>query len=312
MRRELPSIGPMERALHLRALPLFSEMRSSDLAACAQLLEEVRFRRQAVLYGPGEGVPSIYLLVEGQVQNRRGERLVWAHNAPDIAGLVELLASYPHIPRGVAATRVLALALDSAALLDLIEDHFPIYLETRRALGAELAHLQQMTADYHRPMCAKGWGVRRNRPLDPAERLLLLQRLPIFHCVGLGVLVALLRDDAEVRFAPGERLWQQGDEADWLAIVIAGSLVCQREGQPEFRIEAGDAAGIEAVFTGMPHRYGATAESQLTALRIDTYLLVDLAEDNFDLAQCTLAHVAREILRLRETAAGDWSARRQT
>lgn len=303
MRTHLPSIGPMERALFLRSIPLFRRLRAADLAASAQSLEEVSLRRDTVLYGPRIGVPSVYLLVEGQVVSHQQGEVVARYTAPDVAGLVELLAGAGSVPEAVARTRVLALTLDAAALFDLIEDRFRLFLELRRALGEQLRQLQERTGIHHRSMVLHGFEPPPQRQLTTPERLLMLQRLPLFQSVGLSVLAALSRD--EVELVPGGTvLWEAGDEAASGVIVVEGELRCEPPvPAEEFRVGRGDMAGAAAMLGGLPHSCTAVAARDVALLRLDAVMLVDLAEDNPDLAQGILATLAREILRLQPLAA---------
>ncbi len=303
MRQYLPLVGPMERALHLRSLPFLRELEAAELAACAQLVEEVQLRRGAVLYGPREGVPAVYLVVDGHVQLERGGLIVDRLGPPHMVGLVELLAGGPTVRRGVAETNLIALAIDSGELFDLLEDRFPVFLQARRALAEQVARLQANVNHCPAPRAAAIASPFAER-LGATERLLMLRRTPLLHGIGLAVLAALTDDDSQVAFSAGEPLWHCGDEAKFLAVVVRGNIRCTSEdSRLAFGVAPGGIVGADAACGGGPHRFGAVAEEDASVLRIDTSLLIDLAEDHFDLGLRMLAHLAGEVLRLEDCSA---------
>jgi CRP-like cAMP-binding protein len=297
-------VGPLERALYLRSMPLFRDLGATELAACAQLLEERAMPRGTVLYGEHEGVRVIYLLVEGRVQVARGKAVRYLE-PPDAAGLVEFLSGQWQTPRATATTDLFALAMDPGAFLDLLEDHFPIFLRVRQALGKQVADLQHRLGSYHAdmPSGTERAGPSSDLPIDPAERLLRLQRAPIFRGVGLTVLAALMREQQEVRLHEGQLLWERGDDGRAFALVVQGAISCEPDaGADRFRAGSNAFLGVEASFGGTAHAYRAVATEDTVVLLLDTQLLIDLAEDHVDLALQLLAHLSRELLRLQELA----------
>jgi CRP-like cAMP-binding protein len=123
----------------------------------------------------------------------------------------------------------------------------------------------------------------------------------LLHGIGLTVLAELTDDDAQVDFAAGETLWNCGDEATFLAVVVRGNILCTAEDSTlAFKVAPGGVVGADAACGGRPYLFGAVAEENASVLRIDTSLLIDLAEDHFDLGLRMLAHLAREVLRFED------------
>lgn len=311
MRYGLPEIGPLERALHLRSLPIFRHLGARELAACAQLTQERYVRRGEVLYEEHDAIHALYLLVDGRVRLYRQGQAVSELGAADDVGLVEFLAGVAHPLRAVADSNALALVIDGAALLDLIEEHFPLFLQIRRALGGEIAQQQRALRTYQTQAQAAPAATARNgaypaaQPVtDFAEMLLALQQTAAFRDVGLALLAALIDADETMRLEPGTALWQHGDEAQCLVLVTEGDIACVAENERDgFHAGTGALLGVDAVFGDTPYIYTATATTPSSVCRITTQMLLDLAEDHFDLAAHILAHCARELLRLKELAA---------
>lgn len=304
MKYGLPEVGPLERALYLRSLTLFRTLTASELAACAQLMQERYVRRGEILYEAGAPVRSLYLLVDGRVRLEDQGRRVGELDAAAGVGLVELLAGQPHRSRAVAETNALALVIDAAALLDLVEEHFSFFLQIRHALGAEVALQQQALGSYHTLSAPRPVAAASGPSLDLAEVLLALQTTTVFRDVGLAILAALTSQDREIRLEPGAPLWERGTEPTFLALIADGVVSCVPEqSEHEFRAGPGALLGVDATFGGAPYAYRATAETPVVARAIDTQMLLDMAEDHFDLASRMLAHCACEVLRLKDLAA---------
>jgi CRP-like cAMP-binding protein len=298
----------LERALYLRSLVLFRDLGATELAACAQLTQELYVRRGELLYPEASPPRTLYLLVDGRVRLEQSGRFLRYLEAADDVGLVELLAGRPRGPRAVADTNALALTIDSAALLDLLEEHFSFFLHIRQALGREVARRQREVGSYHTlaaPRTTFNGHHQRTRPqgatTDLAEKLLMLRRSRLFRDVGLAVLAALTSDDREMRLAPGDTLWSRDGDPTFLALILDGTVTCTPEDERHaFRAQRGALLGADATFGGVPYVYTAVADSPVVATCIDTQLLVDMAEDHFDLASRMLAHCAAELLRLQE------------
>ena len=318
MKYGLPGIGPLERALHLRSLTIFRDLGTEELAACAQLTQERYLRRHEVLYREGQPIRALYLLIDGSVRlEHQGRHLRHLEAAADL-GLIELLAGQPHRFRAVADSNAVALVIEGAALMDLVEEHFALFLQIRHALGVEVAQQQHALGSFHMLSAppvpavaapsAPGNGVDASRQpsSDLAEVLLALQRTTVLRDVGLAHLAALTSEDQQLCLKPGEALWTRGADPTFMVLVTDGVVSCVPERTDlTFRAGVGTLLGVDAAFGGTPYAYDATAETSVTCRVMQTQMLLDLAEDHFDLAERVLAHSAGELLRLKALAAGD-------
>lgn len=306
MRASLPVVAPLERALYLRSLALFRDLRADELAVFAQLMREQWVHRGSELCRPGHCVHPIHLLVEGRVRYERAGRLIRRVEAPELIGLTERLAGVEPHARVVAESNILALTIDGGTFLDILEDHFSIFLHVRAALGQQLLALQRRLGNYVavQPFATTAASLPSSSSPDLVERLIWLHRSPVLRGFGVGVLAELVRDDRVVRFKAGEPLWARDVPAGFLALVVDGVVGCAAD-EPgrSFQARRGDLIGVEAAFAGMPHAYPAVAETAVQAIRIDVPALLEVAEDHSHIAAQLLAFCARRLLELEQQEA---------
>lgn len=298
----IPTVGPVERALALRSLPLFRGLPARDLSVLAQLLREHVVPRGRALQSAGKRVDAVHLLTDGRVRLQRDGAPIVSLDAPVALGLIELLAGEPARLTAIAETNVTSLVIDRSALLDVLEDQFPLVLHLRTALGRQIAARQAEMGRYDLP--------RIQSPLEPAaigtvaldlvESLLWLEQFPELRRLGVAVLAALLGEEPTVRFAAGERLFEAGAEAERFMVIVEGSVVCTSDAGATFRAGPGDVLGRDAVLAGLAHAYSAEAATAGFAIPIAAQAFWDLAEDNFHVASAALSMSARRLLWLEE------------
>jgi CRP-like cAMP-binding protein len=136
-------ISTVERVLFLKRVELFAQIPGQELARVAKVAEELELRAGAELMREGDMGDSLYLLLSGEVEVRRGDREVTRLSPPECVGELALLDSEPRSAtvRAVAPTKVLKLERD--AFYELMNDH----LEITQGVIKVLTHrLRQTTA----------------------------------------------------------------------------------------------------------------------------------------------------------------------
>lgn len=80
----------------------------------------------------------------------------------------------------------------------------------------------------------------------------------------------VMRDDRVLRnVEPGERIFSTGDPGSYMAIVLRGSVLIERRGQPIAEIEAGSVFGEMALIDGLPRCADAVARTHARLACID-------------------------------------------
>lgn len=299
-RRVSPAtIGPLERALALRALPPFRSVPARDVAALAQILHEEEVPHGAVLYEPGEPLDALWILTEGRLHRRAHDGGNDWLEAPEALGLLELLADAPAQATVIAEDRVRALVIERSALLELLDDRFTLVLGLRAALGHEIVRLEAKTARYALPGAPAGAAPLPCGSSDLVERLLVVRSIADLRPLGVAVLSALVRENRTLTFGRGEKLLAAGDEPTRFLVLCAGEVQCTPpSGGGAFRAGPGVLLGRDAVLSALPYAYNAVAVTPGQALAIDAQVFWDIAEDHSHVARAALAMSARRLLSL--------------
>jgi CRP-like cAMP-binding protein len=305
IRAAVPTIGPVERALALRSLPLFRSLKAHEVALLAQQLRESALRPGRALHSAGERIEAVHLLTEGRLrQCRDGGPPSWI-DAPHTIGLLELLAAEPARTTVIAETPVRALVIDRAALFDALEDQFSLVLQLRTALGGQIAERRAASGAYQLPreLSATLFGAVAPDQFDLVHSLLWLQQVAELRPLGVAVLAALLRNEGATPLRAGEQLFEAGSDPTRFVLLVAGTVRCTPPDAEPFRADPGDVLGRDAVLSGSPHPYSAIAETAGLAIGIDGRVFWDLAEDHFHVALAALSMSARRLLWLDERRA---------
>jgi CRP-like cAMP-binding protein len=298
-------IGPIERLLYLRTLPTIGHLPPSELASIAHFTRERFFTKGGVMLREGLPASSVFFLVEGRASLRRGGTTIREIEAPFAVGFLPVLARDPNGLEVRAETDVVALELGADELLDAFEDNFSLLENGVRQLSRQLAEVQ-------RELDALGL-LRRDEPietpypeqeLDLVQRLILLRKAGPYREASLDSLVELARRSVEVRFEPGEQLWEDGAVASWGMHIVHGVVRCEGQGGKRvFRLGADSVIGYIETYAGLPRGYRAVTETRVVGLRGDTEAFFDALEDNFELGIAFVGFMAGLLTRLYERLA---------
>ncbi|MDX2171212.1 MAG: cyclic nucleotide-binding domain-containing protein [Deltaproteobacteria bacterium] len=289
----LQTIGPMERAVHLRALPLFDALRMAQVVGLAQLAEERGAAAGEVLQERGRPLRGLAVLLDGAVRVEAAGAAPVRVEAPHPLGVLELLADRPSAARLVAERAVTLLRIDAARWWDVLEEQFALVIQLRAALGRALAARQPI--DVVAGPDSGGEAAAR-APHDSVGRLLRLHRVPLLRPFGVAVLDALVRGGAvEHEIADRTRLLRAGEAADHFLVLTAGAAAATGARAP---VGPGAVLGANAALSGLPHAHDVDAVGATRAIGVDVRRLWDLAEDHFHVARALLAYAARRLLAL--------------
>lgn len=293
----LAMIGTVERILHLKRLPTLGTLPAPDLGVVADQTRECHFSRGETLLREGEPVGAIYFVLEGSVRITRRGRPVGQGGPGTAVGGLGLLARDPKGIGAEAISEVFALELEADALVELCEDHFSILHHILRETCGQLIDLQR------RSPLRPSDDVARFTPLAPAsrdldlvERIFLLRQAPPFRRSSINALAELSRFLTEVRFDAGLTLWREGDPASWLLLVVNGSVACSPASGHVLHLGPRAPLGVLESLAGRPRWCEAVTETKVVALQGQPEGLIDVFEDNVEMAMDYLALMSRWLL----------------
>lgn len=278
------------------------------LSIAAEHLRERAFARGAVLARDGEPMAACYLLVRGRVRvSRRG--IVLGETEPGaLVGLSALLAQDDLGLGVVAATDVLALQLDSDTLLGILGDDYTLVHES---IQAATRHLLALT---RRLPGARDDAAKLRFPAPAGRRMNLLEVLLFLRAPGgpferssIDALAQVAATFRQVAFEPGQVFWRTGEPAERIALVVEGSVRCawSENAEPRvFRVGPGEPLGMLEAAAGEPRWHDAVADTAGALIEQDIEGLIDLFEDNVDVALDYLGWVSRTTLHLLERERG--------
>jgi CRP-like cAMP-binding protein len=293
-------VGPLDRVLLLRTLPMLEGLRPTQLAAIAQHAQERHFARGAVLQAADQTAEAVHLIVSGEVEVERANQERRSLRPGDAVGFVEMLSRSHSRLQAQATVDTVTLELDWDAQLAVCEEHFPVVMQyinylaqrTMQAMrGRDLAtkppvsfQLDQVDGD-----------------LSLIDRLLVLSRSQTFSSRCLDALAELAQHVTEVRWQAGEPIWRAGDSAEYFMLVVAGKILCAGPDGERFERSAGSTLGMYSAVGQSPRWHHADSADETLVLRIDLEPFMDILEDHFDLALDYLALLATSLIELQSS-----------
>lgn len=295
-------VGPLDRILYLRSLPSIGEASIEDLASIAEYLEERTFRKGQALIPGDRPVGSIHFVVSGMVRAKFHDDTVGVVEPPEAVGFIGFLSRQPSGFEAVAEVDTRTLAIDTDAFAGILEDRFALMYGEIRQLSLQLLDEHEMLSDGNEEPAADE-GEAPTAPLDIVERLVRMTNRGVFTNSNLDAVMAVARQQVERRWRPGERIWNEGDISDCGIAIRHGRVRCWNDaGDRRFGGGAGFGLGFLEGLAGVPRQVNAEAETELVALVDEISTLVDVLEDNSDMAFDLSASLATDLLERRRRA----------
>ena len=273
-------LASSQRLRVLQRLPWLGDLPVSELAPLAGAFRERTLRRGAELVQPGEPPRHVHVVVEGKVEAAQ------AFPSPAI-GLVEVLARDGAGVSAVAETDALVLELSAADLYHALEDSFPLLLAVVR--GLTRATLERGMP----PVFRVGTHTPCNDCVDLVARTLQLRRSAP-AAVRLG----------EIHLERGTELWREGDTSGYGVVVLSGEVMTNERGRDRIdRARPGASLGMREALAGLPRWHDAVAVADTVLLRADADAMLDVLEDQAELAGDMAHAIARGLLGAHRKAA---------
>ena len=293
MPADVVNVSRAERLFALRACSAFDGLTTTELWRVGASLRPRQCAAGESVTLPGMPLAALEFVVSGRVEvddpsgrQVRGPRDV-------IGDLVDLLDEAP-APHAVAIEPTLTLEFDRAALEDLLEDDFSIFLGVLRATARRLARGAGQSSNGRSQRPERGSRKSRRSLLDLVERVLLLQKEAHFRRCEIAPLATLAEGATEFVLGPGEAIFPAGATTDFFVLLVSGRAVV-RTPSGSYRVGAGDELGMCEALAGEMHWSSATAGTTLRGLRVATSSLIDVIEDYPSFGLGLLRSLAHEV-----------------
>jgi len=135
-------------------------------------------------------------------------------------------------------------------------------------------------------------------PYTVVEKVLLLQNVDLLAAARTEDLAVLASIADEVLYPEGATVFEEGQPADGLYVVIRGELVLTRASQEVDRVGEKAALGAWDLIEGGPRVVGSNAAEETLLLRVDRQDFYDLLLDYPELGQSMLKAMVRRFRRL--------------
>jgi CRP-like cAMP-binding protein len=299
----------LARVLSLKRVPQLAGLSGAVLAEPAV---ERFLPKGSVVHREGEPVGAVHVVVDGALGAWRGGRRLARIAAGEAVGGYGIFSRDPIGSQIVAEEDTQALELDADALIEVLEDRFSIVHHLLRELSRHVMDLiMRHRLDPALGLSAPAPFDGQAGELDLVDRLFFLRRQEIFRRTSLNSLVALARALTQVRFQAGTVLWDEGDPAGGIFLLVEGHVRARSEARGlGFRPGPGFPLGALEAMAERARFYEAVAETPLVALHTSTEVLLDVFEDSVDIALEYLGVLSRLAIRFLEAVGepGDGAA----
>ena len=282
-RRELwmEPLPASEIAARIRALPLFASISVDELFRMAGASRQVRHPAGSILLQEGVVTSTVHVLLDGQVMAASRDTGPRSIDSPAPLGFVEALQGAPsrRTIRAHDPAVTLALGVDELRTLlgentGLVRGFFATLAE--RARPGTVCNLQSTGNALQLEQLALGG-------LQPVEKMLALQRVPVFERVSVDEMRALADITHTQSLAAGTPFFPESAPVALWVIVSGEVLLSDTAEGNQARGRAGDIIGAASMLSGQPLNYSATSVEDGIALRIDREELFDLLGERPDL-----------------------------
>ena len=288
--------GVRDRVLMLHSLETLSGLQDEDLSILAERMRLRHFDVGDVLLDEQHAIESVYFILEGTVRIERAGSTIGNLHRGTAAGFYALLAGDD---RGVLATAqepTTAFEL-SVGVLTRALHRFPTLLRhfTRLTASALLVSRGCLPIDDKQEEIPCGQPAERHRTL--AERILAFsQSARVLPKVGLSAAFEMVLQATEERIDAGQTLWREGDTSTSALAIDQGRIRCSCASGRTSAICGPFMLGRLETLAGVPRPYGAVAETDLLALRIQRETWYSVLEAHPDVGMALLSRLSADML----------------
>jgi CRP-like cAMP-binding protein len=262
-RRELwlEPLPAAELASRLRELPLFASVSIDELFRIASTAKQVRHDPGTVLLQEGTVPDSVHFLLDGRVIASSRDGAPRTMQTPASLGFAEALSGATMTDTIRTDGLAVTLAMTAEELRTLLADNTDLvsglFATLSSASDAAMGPVQSTGASGEFAELARSG-------LSPVEKVLALQRVPLFSRVSADEMRQLADIAQAVQLKEGEALFKQS-AAPAIWVVLSGEVAF--EGGITAR--GGDVVGMMTTMAGRPLGLSATVAGSGVAVRLD-------------------------------------------
>lgn len=130
------------------------------------------------------------------------------------------------------------------------------------------------------------------------EKVLMLQNVDLLSAARTDDLALLASIAEEVLYPKGEMIFEEGQPADGLYVIIRGRVSLSKDGEEVVSLGEREALGAWTLFEAEPRVMSALAAEETLLLRVDREDFYDLLLDYPELGQSILKALVRRLRRL--------------
>ncbi len=132
------------------------------------------------------------------------------------------------------------------------------------------------------------------------ERILFLNKIPLFEGFSVDELWQVAQALDEMRYAPGEMMFEEGKPGHALHLVVSGELVGSIAGKEFVKFGEKTVLGDVAVLDGMPYAITVTAVDDVLTIKIEREKLDDILNANPGAARGIIRDLCKKVRFLLE------------
>lgn len=172
-------------------------------------------------------------------------------------------------------------------------------------MGPDLERLSASGSDVVKPIARRaqqenGASKEENMPLSSVEKAAALRRTDLLSHLGADDLLQLAAVAEEQSFEAGEHLYYEGEEGDYLYVVLEGEIKSEIGRQEVARSEPGEAVGTFSILDHQPRSASAVATKPTLTLAIHRADLAQILADNYSLVEGLFKHLTGIIRNMNE------------
>jgi CRP-like cAMP-binding protein len=284
--------------LTLRQFPGLAETELAELAMVATNVHEQTFAAGATVAVPGERVPALQLVLDGQIAaiGPRGHAAAWGPRS--VFGALEVMAGRPVAVPAVAVSATRTLQIAGADFVEILEDNYSLLSNARRGLAGRLVQLAETLGQSdvgERGRVPSRAPVTRG-PLGMVDRLILMRPQIPFAIGKIQALAALAAASEELEVPAGTVIAREGERAEGAWIIVEGEAMATRPRQVPRVLGPGHAIGRLETLAERGHSLTVETITPARVLACPGSVLFDVMEDHTDLALAMVAALAGELL----------------